>query len=275
MACRRMFSLDVVDTDKFLDMPTSTQALYFHLGMRADDDGFVSSPRKIASMVGSKIDDLKLLITKKYLIPFNDGVVIITDWKVNNWIRGDRKHETRFKKEMSMLSVVGDSYQLKTDSLTNDNQMTANCHTEVRLGKDSIVKDSKKNICPELENPAPDQSGILLPLSDKTDYNVPLSKIEKWTEAYPAVDVKQELRKMVAWLVANPQRKKTRRGVDRFINSWLSREQDRGGVFRNNGSRQQDPEDEKRRKQQEESEKFYNNLYARYRREPSPDDPFQ
>ncbi len=143
------------------------------------------------------------------------------------------------------------------------------------INSNNINNNSKKNICPELENPAPDQSGILLPLSDKTDYNVPLSKIQKWTEAYPAVDVKQELRKMVVWLVANPQRKKTRRGVDRFINSWLSREQDRGGVFRNNGSRQQDPEEEKRRKQQEESENFYNNLYARYRREPSPDDPFQ
>ena len=84
MANRRMFSLDVIDTDKFLELPSSSQSLYFHLGMRADDDGFVSSPKKIATMVNSSIDDLKLLITKNYLIPFDDGVVVIAEWKVNN-----------------------------------------------------------------------------------------------------------------------------------------------------------------------------------------------
>lgn len=74
MAKRRMFSLDVVDTDTFLDMPASTQALYFHLGMRADDDGFVASPRKITTMVNCSNDDLKLLLSKGFIIPFDSGV---------------------------------------------------------------------------------------------------------------------------------------------------------------------------------------------------------
>lgn len=276
MANRRMFSMDVIDTDKFLDMPTSTQALYFHLGMRADDDGFVSSPKRIANMVNCNIDDLKLLITKKYLIPFNDGVVVITDWKVNNWIRGDRKQETRFKNELSMLSVIDDSYQLSTSCQPTSNQMPTERHTQVRLGKDSIGKDNKKNICPEPDKPTPDPSGILMPLVDKTNYDVPLSKIAQWEETFPAVDVKQELLKMVSWLDENPARRKTRRGIGRFIHSWLSKEQDRGGVYRN-GSRQQDKAEEQRRKEQEkETLKFYDDLYARYpTREPSPDDPFQ
>ncbi len=81
-----MFSLEVVDTDDFLDMPTSAQCLYFHLGMRADDDGFVSNPRKITKMANCSQDDLDILIDKKYIIPFESGVVVIRDWKVNNYI---------------------------------------------------------------------------------------------------------------------------------------------------------------------------------------------
>ena len=83
IANRRMFSLDVVDTDLFLDMPVSTQCLYFHLGMRADDDGFVNSPKKITSMTGCKTDDLRILISKGFLLPFENGVVVIRHWKPN------------------------------------------------------------------------------------------------------------------------------------------------------------------------------------------------
>lgn len=90
MAKRRMFSLDVVDTDSFLDLPASSQSLYFHLGMRADDDGFVSSPKRITAMVGAAGDDLKLLIAKGFVIPFESGVCVIRDWRVNNYIQRDR-----------------------------------------------------------------------------------------------------------------------------------------------------------------------------------------
>lgn len=140
MANRRMFSLDVIDTDKFLEMPTTTQALYFHLGMRADDEGFVASPKRITKTIGCNDDDLKLLTAKGYLIPFDDGVVVISDWNVNNWIRPDRKHGTRFEQEKAMLELKNDVYVL-TDTLQPcDNQVTTGCHTEVRLGKDSIGK---------------------------------------------------------------------------------------------------------------------------------------
>ena len=137
-----MFSLDVVDTDKFLEMPTSTQALYFHLGMRADDEGFVASPKKITNFVGCNDDDLKLLIAKRFVTPFESGIVVITDWNIHNWIRSDRKHETRFQDEKSMLSLNGGVYVLTDDAQPLDSQMSDSWHTEDRLGKDRLGKVS-------------------------------------------------------------------------------------------------------------------------------------
>jgi len=142
MATKRMFSLEVVDTDKFLDMPVTTQALYFHLGMRADDEGFISSPKRIIKSVNCNEDDFKLLIAKGYLIPFEEGVVVISDWNVNNWIRPDRKHETRFLKEKEMLEIQGGVYTLNANVIPTDNQLTTNRHTEISIDKISIDKIS-------------------------------------------------------------------------------------------------------------------------------------
>jgi hypothetical protein len=100
-----MFSLKVTDTDKFLDMSASAQSLYFHLGMHGDDDGFVSSPRKIARAAGCNDDDLRLLVAKEYIIPFESGVVVITDWNINNTLKNDRYHPTIYTAEKSMLTT--------------------------------------------------------------------------------------------------------------------------------------------------------------------------
>lgn len=105
MARRRMFSLDVVDTDRFLDMPSSTQALYFHLGMRADDDGFVASPKRTAAMCGCSADDLNLLAAKGFVRPFESGVLVIVDWRKNNQIRPDRYTPTQFLDEKAQLGI--------------------------------------------------------------------------------------------------------------------------------------------------------------------------
>ena len=103
MAERRMFAKTIIDSDAFLDMPLSTQALYFHLSMRADDDGFINNPKKIQRTIGAADDDLKMLIAKRFIIPFESGIVVIKHWKIHNYIRGDRKKETVYPKEMSML----------------------------------------------------------------------------------------------------------------------------------------------------------------------------
>ena len=140
MAKRRMFSLDVVDTDTFLDMPTSTQALYFHLGMRADDDGFVASPRKITTMVNCSNDDLKLLLSKGFIIPFDSGVCLVRDWKINNNIRTDRYKPTQYLTERNTVETTENGAYILS-GIPNDNQMSYQRYTQVRLGKDRLGKD--------------------------------------------------------------------------------------------------------------------------------------
>ena len=103
MANRRMFSLTIIDSDAFLEMPATTQNLYFHLSMRADDDGFVNNPRRIMRMIGAGDDDLKLLIAKRFLIGFQTGVVVIKHWKIHNYIQSDRYNKTVYQEEFAQL----------------------------------------------------------------------------------------------------------------------------------------------------------------------------
>lgn len=105
MAERRMFSKTIVDSDAFLSMPMSTQALYFHLAMRADDDGFVNNPRKIARMVGAAEDDMRILIGKRYILAFDSGVIVIKHWRLHNYIRKDRYNETLYLNEKAELYI--------------------------------------------------------------------------------------------------------------------------------------------------------------------------
>jgi uncharacterized phage protein (TIGR02220 family) len=100
-----MFAKTIIDSDAFLDMPLTTQVLYFHLSMRADDDGFINNPRKIQRMIGSSDDDLKLLVAKRFIIPFDTGVCVIKHWRIHNYIRGDRKKDTVYHKEMDSLEI--------------------------------------------------------------------------------------------------------------------------------------------------------------------------
>lgn len=139
MAQRRMFSLSVVDTDAFLELPSSSQALYFHLGMRADDDGFVASPKKITTMTNCSVDDLKLLAAKKFIIPFQTGVCVIRDWKQNNLVQKDRYHRTKYLAEMQSLTLdeTGSYVLLDTECIQNVSKL----ETEVRLGKVRLGKE--------------------------------------------------------------------------------------------------------------------------------------
>ncbi len=239
MANRRMFSLDVVNTDKFMEMPLTAQALYFHLGMRADDDGFIATPRQIMKAVECKQDDMKILISKGYVIPFESGIIVIRHWKQHNYIQADRYRKTKFTEERSRLELAENVYYTDTECIQDVSKMEA----QDRLGKDRVrVRDSIELgdiVCPEPEKSAPDRSGILLPLNDSSFYDVPLDKISLWKDTYPAVDVERELKKMAAWLDSNPTRRKTRRGITKFINSWLSREQDRGGTYRKSERQQE------------------------------------
>lgn len=106
MANRRMFSLDIVDSDAFLSMPISTQNLYFHLGMRADDDGVVDNPKTIKRIVGANDDDLSILIAKKFVVPFEEkGLIVIKHWLINNTIRKDRYVPSKYQNEVKQLGL--------------------------------------------------------------------------------------------------------------------------------------------------------------------------
>ena len=114
MAERRMFAKTIIDSDAFLDMPLSAQCLYFHLCMRADDDGFVNNPRRIMRMVNATDDDAKILIGKKFLIAFESGVIVIKHWRIHNYIRKDTYNETKYKEEKAELELdENSSYTLR------------------------------------------------------------------------------------------------------------------------------------------------------------------
>jgi len=141
-----MFAKTIIDSDVFLDMPSSARLLYYDLGMRADDDGFCNSPKKIMRISGASEDDFKLLIFKKFIIPFESGVIVIKHWKINNLIRADRYSETKYKNEKALLELdENNSYRL-TYGIPNDNQVGYQRETQVRLGKVRLGKDSI-NIC--------------------------------------------------------------------------------------------------------------------------------
>lgn len=150
MAERRMFAKKVIDSDLFLEMPLATQALYFHLAMRADDDGFVNNPKKIVRMIGADETSLKILISNSFLIPFNTGIVVISHWKLHNYISRDRYKPTIYQDEKSNLKLqnngvyeilytncIQDVHNLSTDCI----QDVHNLGTQVSIGKVSIGKD--------------------------------------------------------------------------------------------------------------------------------------
>lgn len=121
MAQRRMFSQKVVETDRFLDMALTAQALYFHLGMHADDDGFVGNSKSLRRMIGASEDDLKALVEKGYLILFEDGVVAIRDWLVSNYVKKDRYTPTIYTTDRQLLVVDRNRrYQLAAEVTPED-----------------------------------------------------------------------------------------------------------------------------------------------------------
>ena len=140
-----MFTTKIIDSDAFLDMPLSTQCLYFHLNMRADDDGFVNNPKKIQRMIGASEDDLKLLLAKRFVLGFESGVIVIKHWRMHNCLRKDRIHPTQYQEELRQLAVKENGAytehvnQLSTSCQPNVNQMSA----EDSIGKDRLDKDSR------------------------------------------------------------------------------------------------------------------------------------
>lgn len=143
MAERRMFTKKITESDSFLDMPSSTQMLYFHFSMNADDDGFVNNPKKIQKMCGASDDDFKLLIAKSFIILFDSGIIVIKHWKMHNYIQADRYRPTDYLEEKSMLGIKSNkAYTLDVSKM--DTECIQNGYIgKVSIDKDSIGKDSE------------------------------------------------------------------------------------------------------------------------------------
>lgn len=219
MAERRMFAKTIIDSDAFLDMPASSQNLYFHLGMRADDDGFINNPKKIVRMIGASDDDLRVLLGKRFLLAFEDGVIVIKHWRINNWIRSDRKHETIYNDHLLELEVKPDgSY---TECQPTDNQLTTKCHTEYSIGKDSIGYKEEDNKLSKKKNlfhpPTLDEvKEYCIERNNNVDY-------EKWFNFYESKGWMVGKNKMKDWKAAVRTWERTTTNPDKTLEDYWAR----------------------------------------------------
>ena len=177
MANKRMFSVDVVETDAFLDLPPKVQALYFHLGMRADDDGFVSSPRTIMRTIGCNAHDLKQLEDAGYVISFDSGVLVVTDWKVNNFLRKDRRTGTIHQNELEKLTelsngryILSVSGQPVVNQMTTSGQPTVNHRsTQYSIEENRVVEQQRPTAPPAAYAPLKGARGGMATLDNSLD----------------------------------------------------------------------------------------------------------
>ncbi len=223
-----MFAKTIIDSDAFLDMPLSTQALYFHLSMRADDDGFINNPKKIQRMVGCGDDDLKLLMAKRFILVFESGVIVIKHWKIHNYIRNDRYKPTLYQDEKALLADKDNKAYTFAEELSkhdeklgipDDNQAVYQMDTQVRLGKDRLGKDSK-----EIKDLTPSKKSKAKPIRHKYgEYkNVLLSdeQMEKLKTEFPN-DYQERIERLSEYCESSG---KTYKNYLATIRSWARKE---------------------------------------------------
>lgn len=157
MAQKRMFDKRITDSDRFMDLPNSSKALYFMAGMSADDRGFFQ-PRRLQKMCGFTDDDFKVLIAKKYLIPFESGVMVITDWNKNNYLDKNRITETEYIDELKLLKLINEKYELNNTCLTNVKPM----FNQYSIEENSIEENSIDNISPDKKHKYGEYQHVLL-----------------------------------------------------------------------------------------------------------------
>lgn len=181
MAERRMFTKTIIDSDAFLDMPLSTQALYFHLSMRADDDGFLNNAKKVMKIIGANQNDYDLLIAKNFVIVFADGICVIKHWRMHNYIQKDRYKETVYQEHKKQLLIKENkAYTLDANNKNECIQDVYTLDTQDRLGKDSIGKDSiGKDRLGYIS--MSDESDSLEHPSDKIDYKAIMEYWNKYS----------------------------------------------------------------------------------------------
>ena len=245
MANKRMFSIGIIDSDQFLDMSMEARLLYYDLGMRADDDGFVNSPKKIMRITKVTDKSLDELEDKGFIFRFASGVLVIRHWNINNNMRKDTYHETSYTEEKAQLVLDSASIsplrnEYVTDSSRDYNEDETECAedvSQIRLDKNSINQPkvssdinsldsicSDQKISSELEQPTESDDCIEFPVLGGSTY-IPKSLIDEWESVYTNVDVMQEVLKAREWCRANPKRRKV--NWKRFLVNWLNEKQDK------------------------------------------------
>lgn len=169
MAEKRMFARSLIDSDAFLEMPLSAQALYFHLNMRADDDGFVNNPKRITDYVGAASDDLKLLLAKRFIIVFDSGVIVIRHWRMHNTLKSDRYHPTNYQEEFATLC-------LEENKAYSERPQTPPAAEPARVEKPAARPAQKAAAKPPEKKPYGEMHNVML-----TD-----EELEKLRHDYPA-----------------------------------------------------------------------------------------
>lgn len=207
MAERRMFTSQIIDSDAFQDMSLSAQALYFHLGMKADDDGFLGNPKRVQRMIGASEDDMKLLLMKNFIYLFDTGICVIKHWKMHNYIQKDRYKPTAYELEKSMLELKQNkAYTIKNPScIQNGYILDTTCTPRLgkdRIGKVSIVEDSKRhlnNINNACVSPFPDVEKQLEEKEQEQQklYGTPI--IELYEERFNRLLSQRELQIICQW----------------------------------------------------------------------------
>lgn len=218
-------------------LSSSAQALYLHLSMSADDDGFCNQVSVSMFRAHASVQDLQALLEQRYIYQFENGVIVIKHWRMANALRKDRYTPTAFQEELAQLKLKKNgSYTFKKgdseNGLPSGCQVDAACLPQVRIDKDSLDKDrigedigSESEDSEQTSTKYADVPGI--PLNNGTEWQMPLELYNEYKKIYPAVDIDAEIGKMRMWSLSNPTKKKTPRGVSRFVNTWLSKEQDK------------------------------------------------
>ena len=209
-----MFAKTIIDSDAFIDMPMSARLLYYDLGMRADDDGFVNSPKKIMKMIGASQDDMRILAVRKFIIPFDSGIVVIKHWKIHNYIAKDRYTETKYKEEKALLQLD------ENNSYTTCIQPVYKMDTQDSIGKDSIDensidKDSAGEIlCPAKQNNSIPYQEIINYLNERLNshYKVTTNKTQsqiraRFNEGFTLEDFKTVIDKKINEWNGTPMQK--------------------------------------------------------------------
>lgn len=217
MAERRMFSTKITNSDAFLSLPAMSQLLYYHIGMNADDDGFMNRVIMTRGMVGATEEELEILYEKRFLLRVGD-VTVVKHWKMHNYIPKDRYKPTQYTDEFKQLTVKDNG------SYTECIQTVDNMDTQDRLGKDRLGKVSNTTEADQGDPPEDDIVCSMI-LNDGTMYDISRVGYEEYAKAYPRVDVMQQLTNMSQWCKNNPNKRKTRRGIGRFITGWLIKDQ--------------------------------------------------